>query len=371
VNALEERTEVRAYAGKRESAPCPKCGSQHSAIVIEGRDLLHGVPGVFYVSECARCGLWFQSPRRPAAFAAEHYPADYAPHAVPAGGSGPHMTEPAEGSRPGVMTPAGRFGPAVTAPAVGRSPAVASPGAAPRAAVPGPADGDPRGALRRWLLPGPDPDALGLVPRLVPGGRLLEVGCASGARLLELRARGWADPVGIELSASAAATARGRGLDVRCGDAETMLSAIPDGSLDAVIASMVLEHFYDPFAAVRLIAAKLTAGGQFLFSTVCRDSLDAALYRAYWRNLDLPRHMVWLRRRDIRDMLAREFEGVEILSQAEPVDFTGSAAMRLTERSGVFDRMVTTLGEARLVRACRVLARLGLTSRVSVRCRRA
>ncbi len=73
---------------------------------------------------------------------------------------------------------------------------------------------------------------------------------------------------------------------------------------------------------------------------------------------------------DIRDMLAPLFEDVEIFSQAEAIDFVGSAALRRTESNHLFDRMVMRLGVERLSLVSRLLARLRLTSRVSVRCAR-
>jgi hypothetical protein len=41
-----------------------------------------GVGGLFYVSQCDRCGLWFQNPALKQEFLSKHYPDDYAPYSA-------------------------------------------------------------------------------------------------------------------------------------------------------------------------------------------------------------------------------------------------------------------------------------------------
>jgi SAM-dependent methyltransferase len=208
------------------------------------------------------------------------------------------------------------------------------------------------------------------MPRFRAGGALLEIGCGAGDRLVMLRDRGWTRLTGIDVVAAAAETARSRGLEVLHGNAHDQLVQIPDASLDVVIASMVLEHLPSPFAVVDLLARKLKPGGEFLFSTVARDSLDATLYGAYWAGYDFPRHLVFFTRADIRRMVADQFVGLEEFSQNAPIDFVRASTWRAPE-GRLDDRLVV----AAPPRALRVLggcvAWLGRSTRASFRCVRA
>ena len=77
---------------------------------------------------------------------------------------------------------------------------------------------------KRWC------DGVDLVPNFVPEGSLLEIGCASGARLLSLKSRGWRNLRGIELVPSAAERARAAGFGVDCDPVEVALSRVPEES---------------------------------------------------------------------------------------------------------------------------------------------
>jgi SAM-dependent methyltransferase len=309
----------------------------------EGRDRLHQIGGSYYVAECRVCGLWFQNPRPESRELGSLYPADYRPYCEPL---------PA-GHLPPLRPSTARY----LVRALGY-PADLAAGAASRDWR------SPRAfdRLRRWRL------GTNLVPRYVADGRLLEVGCASGGRLVELRRLGWKRLEGIELDPDAAAIARRQGFAVECGRVEDALEHYADETFDVIIASMVIEHLVNPFETVRRIASRLKAGGQFLFSTVNRDSLDASVYGTYWRNLDLPRHMVWFRKRDIHDMLAPDFEEIACFFQAAPIDLVGSALYRRREQKKALDRILIGLGESKVRYLSLVLALAGRSSRMSVSC---
>lgn len=328
-----------------ERVPCPRCGSANSRAIVKGRDYLHRVPGEFFVSECEQCGLWFQNPRPVVEQLTTLYPSDYVPH---------------ESARPAA-------GPAVSASratylrtTLGYEGLSIAPGGAGW-----------RGArvfdvVRRWSL------GVELIPRFVRDGTLLEIGCGSGARLIALRGLGWRALHGIELVPAAAARARAHGFAVECGQVEDVLDSYPDHTCDAVVSSMVLEHLRDPFRVVRQIAAKLKPGGQFLFSTISRDSLDAWMYGPHWSGFDFPRHLVHFRRGDIDRMLADEFEEVEYFHQGAPIDFVRSSTWRrLDGQNRLIDALIVRFGRSKAAElVCMGLAWLGLTCRVSCRCRR-
>jgi len=94
-----------------------------------------------------------------------------------------------------------------------------------------------------------------------PLGRVLDVGCASGANADVLRGRGATSIAGIELDEQFAAAARERYDEVVCGSLPEDL-AWPDASFDTILAYDVLEHLYDPWSATKRLAALLKPGGR-------------------------------------------------------------------------------------------------------------
>ena len=90
-------------------------------------------------------------------------------------------------------------------------------------------------------------------------GRLLDVGTAGGAFVLEAAHAGF-DAAGIEPSPSFARYARDRlGLDVRPTTLEQ--AELPDGELDVMTLWHVLEHLADPVEPLRRAHRALRAGG--------------------------------------------------------------------------------------------------------------
>jgi len=79
---------------------------------------------------------------------------------------------------------------------------------------------------------------------------------------------------------------RGKGLDVRRADLLEALAGLPDGSLDGIFSSQVIEHL-PPAVLKRLIElayAKLSAGGVLLLETVNPTSVFA-LVQIYFLDL--------------------------------------------------------------------------------------
>lgn len=307
---------------------------------------MYGVAGRFRAAECGACGLWFQNPSPVDAELSNLYPAAYGPHALP------------DSSERALVSP-GRAGylrrslgyhnlvPDATGSRDWRSLRLFD-------------------VVRHWTT------GCDLIPRYVAGGSVLELGCGSGARLRLLRRLGWHHVQGVEFVPEAAARARAGGCQVMCESVEKALGVQRDQSLDAVVSSMLLEHVRNPFDVVRQVARTVKPGGQFLFSTITRDSLDARLYGQYWAGFDFPRHLVYLATADIVEMLEPWFDHVELFYQPDPIDFVRASTWRSTEGSGrLVDRLVLALGTSPPARLyAMVLAFLRLTCRVSVRCRR-
>jgi SAM-dependent methyltransferase len=154
-----------------------------------------------------------------------------------------------------------------------------------------------------------------LLERYHPGpGRVLDVGCASGAFLAAATERGWAGE-GIERSRVAAEHAqRATGVPVHAGTLDEFAGA--DGSFDAVHMADVIEHLLDPRAALRRVRRLLTAHGILVLTTCDIDSVSARLLRTRWPNYKRE-HLFYPDRRTMRAML--EQEGLGVLSMTPAV----------------------------------------------------
>ena len=102
-----------------------------------------------------------------------------------------------------------------------------------------------------------------LFERLVPGERLLDVGCGKGAFLK--RAADVCAASGIDGSSKAVAQAMASGLDVRLGRTSDFLDEYA-GSFDTVCAFQVLEHIYDVADFMRELVAVAKPAGRIVIA---------------------------------------------------------------------------------------------------------
>ena len=186
-----------------------------------------------------------------------------------------------------------------------------------------------------------------------PPGRLLDVGCGHGLLLDEARRRGY-DAEGIDLSARAAAYARGRlGLTV----GEIPLEALgpeEDGRWDVVVVADVLEHLKDPRAAIARLHGLLAPGGALLLVTPDPSSPVARLAGRRWWGY-LPAHTILLPRAVLRELVTET--GLAI---ARDVPFVRSFSLGYW-LAGLAERSRPVAGAAAAVRRLPVQARLSLS----------
>lgn len=335
-----------------ERVSCPRCRSLRSSPIYTAHDYIYGLPGTFYAESCDDCGLWFQNPRPVEADIALLYPDTYAPHAE----SRARFTSPPRpanllrnvwrGWNNGYLTRRLNYKHRASELVSNRL---------------GAAFGSAISRAARWRA------GCDLVPKFVDEGRLLELGCGTGQTLNKLRDLGWRNLYGVELSDSAARVARSSGFTVKTAAIEAALETYPDGWFDAIVAEMVLEHLVNPFEVVRCVAQKLKPGGEFLFSTVIRDSLDGRIFGRYGVCYDFPRHMVFFRKRDLNQLLRPDFDGIQSWHQNTPIDFQRPAYLRSARFDPELQRFFKGRAGARVVYT---FARMKLMGRVSYRCRR-
>jgi SAM-dependent methyltransferase len=130
-----------------------------------------------------------------------------------------------------------------------------------------------------------------------PGGSILDLGCGRGEFLKLLSERGFRGR-GVDLNAQMIALCRDKGLEAQRADILEALAGTPDGSLDGIFSSQVIEHVSAAHLErlVELAYAKLAPGGVVVLETINPASVFA-LVQIYFLDLShrLPVHPLALR----------------------------------------------------------------------------
>jgi SAM-dependent methyltransferase len=237
VRAAKPRAAAPAVAW--EETPCPLCGHESGAPVLEAPDPLppHNSGLVFALVRCPRCALTYTNPRPDPVSLGRFYPADYRPH-----------------RRPAKMRQS-------------------------RAARP----------LLARLFGRPCPERRGLLPWHGPG-RLLDFGCGCGSFLKTMADQGW-QVTGLDAAVGAVNRVRDQhGLTALAG---TLPHAdLRPGSFDVVTMWHSLEHVHRPLAILRSAYDLLVPGGKLIVATPNIGGLPFVLFGRSWFGLDLPRHLI-------------------------------------------------------------------------------
>jgi SAM-dependent methyltransferase len=128
------------------------------------------------------------------------------------------------------------------------------------------------------------------------GGRLLDVGCSSGAWLEVAAEEGWRG-TGVEIGPTTAAEARERGLDVRTGTLADVAPDLGDERFDLITFWDVLEHLRDPLAELAQARALLAPGGTLAATFPNVEGWFPRLThrllagRGIWEHPELPVHL--------------------------------------------------------------------------------
>jgi SAM-dependent methyltransferase len=135
-----------------------------------------------------------------------------------------------------------------------------------------------------------------VMPTYQPGGRVLDVGCGAGDRLVDFRAFGWGAS-GIEISAQAVAAGRARGLDIHAGSLED--APWPPASFSTICFYHSLEHMPSPSAALRKAFELLRPGGELLVAVPNYGCSERRLFGAAWDWLQVPIHFYHFDKRSL------------------------------------------------------------------------
>ena len=238
---------ITADESQWEHTSCAWCGSTASDVVFKGPDRLHNLPGVFYLCRCRQCGVFRQEPRLKWEHLSGYYPENYAAYNYDSG----------EADSP----------------------------------------------LLRGLKNYGNVKRRRFVDKYQPGGRVLEIGCGTGAFLRELVKSGKWEVEGIEPNQAAAAYAT-KILGVPIHQGRFSEVELKPASYDAVILWCVLEHLSQPVQDLRHIYSLLKDGGWLIFSMPNYESLEAKVFGPFWSGWDLPRHLYIFPRPVLRQALA-------------------------------------------------------------------
>ena len=118
-------------------------------------------------------------------------------------------------------------------------------------------------------------------------GRLLDIGCSSGALLESARRQGF-DVEGVEPAAQAAEYARSTGLTVFQGYLQD--ACYTAASFDVVTLMEVIEHLADPSALLKEVWRVLKPNGVFVVGTGNGASWTVQLVGASWGYLHVAQH---------------------------------------------------------------------------------
>lgn len=286
------------------TAACVVCGSRQKRFLFFGRDRMHGLPGSFRVVRCAKCGCIQLDPQPLLSELAKYYPKRYHAYA--------HYDPESRSARFATYLYKLFFGNSRNM-------------LAKIALLP-----------LRHLLRG---------TRIIPGGRILDVGCGNGAFLHKMQAAGM-KAFGVEFSPTGCREAQRLGLDVRCGTVEKQ--HYQSDSFDVITLNHVFEHIPDPIKTLCELKRILKPAGCIIIAVPNARSLARWLFGRYWAQLDVPRHLSIHTPHTMR--LAARKTGLrlrKIRYVSSPFQFQASLAYVMNMKGVPLDK--TWLGTSKLV----------------------
>lgn len=186
-------------------------------------------------------------------------------------------------------------------------------------------------------------------------GKLLDVGCGTGAFLHTMEEAGWAvtglepDPTAREKAVSL------YGLAPLPTD---QLFQLDPGTYNAITMWHVLEHVHELHRYVEQLGKLLAPGGRLFIAVPNYTSYDASVYKEYWAAYDVPRHLYHFSPASMQQLL--EKYKLELI-RSKPMWFDSFYVSMLSEkcRNGkgniiraVWNGFVSNLKAAGDVRKC-------------------
>ncbi len=213
--------------------------------LFEGPDRLYHLPGCFQVVQCTHCNWIRQNPRPTIETIGYYYPPEYE-----------------------------NFLPAI--------------------------DDEPS-RLRQWDRQYGILKRRWAVERFKPGGRILDIGCATGNFLHHMHGVGW-DAIGVEPNILAAHYAQERfGLQIHIGTLRQL--QFRSSSFDVITLWDVLEHLHTPWLDLQEAHRLLADDGVLVLRIPNMESPERRLFGPTWIGWDLPRHLYFFPQAELQSAL--------------------------------------------------------------------
>lgn len=308
-------------------AECPVCGGHRSVLAHEGVAdwSFWSAPGAWQYWQCSDCESMYLNPRPSAGSIGRAY-SSYYTHAGP-------------GAQTGIKSLKIRWKNERLSARFGRS-------IEPRLHLPALLHSAVARRGKAMALPFGWQELADMAP-----GRLMDVGCGSGATLALGKQLGW-DVQGLEMDKDAVLSARAAGLRVGEGGYERLADS--PSAFDGIICSHVIEHVFDPVDMLRAMYAALKPGGALLLATPNVWSDVHLHFGKYWRGLEAPRHLVLFSETSLTRQLREQ--GFEVTSRSDQELATVCDSVRIA-RGG------TRVNSADRAMARRLTSELPRTSR--------
>lgn len=121
------------------------------------------------------------------------------------------------------------------------------------------------------------------------GARILDVGCAHGDFLEQMKKQGFTDLWGVEFKNEIASLARARGFNTITGELEKV--RLPKDSFDLIVMTNFIEHVENPLLTLRHCKLLLKPGGLVVGETPSYECWDRRIFGRYWGGYHAPRHL--------------------------------------------------------------------------------
>lgn len=191
-------------------------------------------------------------------------------------------------------------------------------------------------------------------------GLVLDVGCGGGLFLRLLKERGRSGVMGLDFADDAAAIAwRRNGVPAVCGSLPD--APLPPASCAAITMFHVLEHLPDPAAYLTAARALLQPEGRLVVQVPNAACWQFMLFGENWNGIDVPRHLIDFRLRDLERLL--DGAGFEVVRtkhfslRDNPAGFASSLAPALDPMA----RRIRGVAESPAWAMCKNGLYLGLT----------
>jgi len=238
---------------------CINCSGSNFSFVYAAKDRFHKLPGKFEIVRCQECGIYYTNPQLPENAIEEYYPENYICFV-------PTIDEESNSLK--------RFDQLVAM------------------------------SKRRKQI---EKRIVGNV------GKILDVGCATGIFLNEMKNHGW-DCYGVEPNEKAALYAREK-LDVPINNGTLDDSQFPDNYFDVITLWDVLEHVREPNVTLAECYRIIKPGGLIFLSLPNSNSVERHIFNQYWLGWDVPRHYRTYDNKNITEYLRKQnYQNIKVKS---------------------------------------------------------